>query len=102
MSICNNCVNPKKDKNLCTFNRTTDPVTKKVTEHCDYRIIAKDVTPRANKRMIAIATAHAMKPPENLPQPRNTRQYVRTERKIGRNEHCPCGSGKKFKKCHIS
>jgi len=23
-----------------------------------------------------------------------------TERKIGRNEPCPCGSGKKFKKCH--
>lgn len=25
--------------------------------------------------------------------------YVRPERKIGRNEPCPCGSGKKFKKC---
>ena len=22
-------------------------------------------------------------------------------RKIGRNERCPCGSGKKFKKCHL-
>ncbi|MDA1036183.1 MAG: SEC-C metal-binding domain-containing protein [Chloroflexi bacterium] len=21
-------------------------------------------------------------------------------RKIGRNEQCPCGSGKKYKKCH--
>jgi uncharacterized protein YecA (UPF0149 family) len=21
-------------------------------------------------------------------------------RKIGRNEPCPCGSGKKYKKCH--
>ncbi|MCH8161653.1 MAG: SEC-C domain-containing protein, partial [Chloroflexi bacterium] len=21
-------------------------------------------------------------------------------RKIGRNEKCPCGSGKKYKKCH--
>ncbi|MBT8219458.1 MAG: preprotein translocase subunit SecA [Bacteroidia bacterium] len=25
---------------------------------------------------------------------------VRTERKIGRNEPCPCGSGKKYKQCH--
>lgn len=25
---------------------------------------------------------------------------VRTERKVGRNEPCPCGSGKKFKQCH--
>ncbi|HYV91728.1 MAG TPA: DUF1186 domain-containing protein [Chitinophagales bacterium] len=25
--------------------------------------------------------------------------YVRTERKVGRNEKCPCGSGKKYKNC---
>ncbi|MCF8085976.1 MAG: preprotein translocase subunit SecA [Desulfohalobiaceae bacterium] len=25
--------------------------------------------------------------------------YRRTERKVGRNEPCPCGSGKKYKKC---
>lgn len=43
---------------------------------------------------------------ENTPQDRgNTSQsvprpYVRPERKVGRNELCPCGSGKKFKHCH--
>ncbi|MDH3977047.1 MAG: SEC-C metal-binding domain-containing protein, partial [Gammaproteobacteria bacterium] len=26
--------------------------------------------------------------------------FVRDEPKIGRNDPCPCGSGKKFKKCH--
>ncbi|MEX0943506.1 MAG: SEC-C metal-binding domain-containing protein, partial [Pseudomonadales bacterium] len=26
--------------------------------------------------------------------------FVRRERKVGRNEPCPCGSGKKFKSCH--
>ena len=26
--------------------------------------------------------------------------YVRTAPKIGRTDPCPCGSGKKFKKCH--
>ena len=26
--------------------------------------------------------------------------YIRNERKIGRNEPCPCGSGKKYKHCH--
>lgn len=25
--------------------------------------------------------------------------YVRTSAKIGRNDPCPCGSGKKYKKC---
>jgi preprotein translocase subunit SecA len=29
-----------------------------------------------------------------------TLPFVRGERKIGRNEPCPCGSGRKFKHCH--
>jgi preprotein translocase subunit SecA len=33
--------------------------------------------------------------PERRPEP-----VVRTELKIGRNDPCPCGSGKKFKQCH--
>ncbi|MCW8904383.1 preprotein translocase subunit SecA [Sedimenticola sp.] len=26
--------------------------------------------------------------------------FVRSDRKVGRNEPCPCGSGKKYKQCH--
>jgi preprotein translocase subunit SecA len=26
--------------------------------------------------------------------------YVRPDKKVGRNEPCPCGSGKKYKQCH--
>ena len=33
-------------------------------------------------------------------EPKPARPYVRPERKIGRNEPCPCGSGKKYKQCH--
>jgi preprotein translocase subunit SecA len=25
---------------------------------------------------------------------------VRVEKKVGRNDPCPCGSGKKYKNCH--
>jgi preprotein translocase subunit SecA len=25
---------------------------------------------------------------------------VRVEEKVGRNDPCPCGSGKKYKQCH--
>jgi len=25
---------------------------------------------------------------------------VRSSQKVGRNDPCPCGSGKKFKQCH--
>ena len=36
------------------------------------------------------------------PQPRQPQKLapVRVEKKVGRNEPCPCGSGKKFKNCH--
>jgi SWIM/SEC-C metal-binding protein len=29
----------------------------------------------------------------------NTPEPVKVDKKIGRNEPCPCGSGKKYKKC---
>ncbi len=36
-----------------------------------------------------------------LPKPqREVTTYVREHRKVGRNEPCWCGSGKKFKRCH--
>ena len=25
---------------------------------------------------------------------------IKTDKKVGRNDPCPCGSGKKYKKCH--
>ncbi|MBI1305756.1 MAG: preprotein translocase subunit SecA [Bacteroidetes bacterium] len=34
------------------------------------------------------------------PVERERVQPVRTEKKVGRNDLCPCGSGKKYKKCH--
>jgi preprotein translocase subunit SecA len=40
----------------------------------------------------------AAPPPLPLPEPSGT--FVRGERKVGRNEPCPCGSGKKYKHCH--
>jgi preprotein translocase subunit SecA len=35
-------------------------------------------------------------------QPEVQGTFVRSERKVGRNEPCPCGSGKKYKNCHGS
>ncbi|MEJ6681475.1 MAG: SEC-C metal-binding domain-containing protein, partial [Flavobacteriales bacterium] len=36
----------------------------------------------------------------NAATPRPKAQPIRVEAKVGRNEPCPCGSGKKFKSCH--
>jgi preprotein translocase subunit SecA len=35
-----------------------------------------------------------------LREPVSTQPVVRAEEKVGRNDPCPCGSGKKYKKCH--
>jgi preprotein translocase subunit SecA len=34
------------------------------------------------------------------PEAGHVEPFVRDERKVGRNEPCPCGSGKKYKHCH--
>jgi preprotein translocase subunit SecA len=39
--------------------------------------------------------AQGQPPPQESHTP-----FVRDGRKVGRNEPCPCGSGKKFKQCH--
>lgn len=39
-------------------------------------------------------------PPKSKPKKVNRRQLQKAP-KIGRNEPCPCGSGKKYKKCHL-
>jgi preprotein translocase subunit SecA len=33
-------------------------------------------------------------------RPAAVEPFVRNARKVGRNEPCPCGSGRKFKQCH--
>jgi preprotein translocase subunit SecA len=37
---------------------------------------------------------------ESAPTDEEAAPFVREGRKVGRNEPCPCGSGKKFKQCH--
>jgi preprotein translocase subunit SecA len=37
--------------------------------------------------------------PEVHQQPDRVNTYIRSDEKVGRNDSCPCGSGKKYKKC---
>ena len=46
----------------------------------------------------AQAPARGPMPPQG--PPRQPVAPVRVEKKVGRNDPCPCGSGKKFKQCH--
>ncbi len=48
----------------------------------------------------ASALAAQSRTKEGQPQSPAALPFVRDGRKVGRNELCPCGSGKKFKHCH--
>ncbi|MCK5775498.1 MAG: preprotein translocase subunit SecA [Bacteroidales bacterium] len=55
--------------------------------------------PRANKNLTEsrddlLSQSHSNTQEKKKPQP------VKVEKQVGRNEPCPCGSGKKFKHCH--
>ncbi len=62
-------------------------------------------TQESRPAQVAAAAAGAQEQmPQNglpqAPQERQKPQPVRVEKKIGRNDPCPCGSGKKYKQCH--
>jgi preprotein translocase subunit SecA len=48
----------------------------------------------------ALETPTQGQPQQRRPEETKPDTFVRTERKVGRNEPCPCGSGKKYKQCH--
>jgi len=39
---------------------------------------------------------------QNQSDEKTSTTFKRNEKKIGRNDICPCGSGKKYKSCHGS
>jgi len=68
------------------------------------RFVQQQQQPAKKERLVesreevgAAETANGQQPaqpPKPKPQP------IRVEAKIGRNDPCPCGSGKKYKNCH--
>jgi preprotein translocase subunit SecA len=60
--------------------------------------------PLANQSSNAPGNLAGAAGPGQLGGPQQTAEpatpFVRTDRKVGRNEPCPCGSGKKYKRCH--
>jgi preprotein translocase subunit SecA len=48
----------------------------------------------------AMQQQRAQQQQQQQQQPRVPQAPIRNEVKVGRNEPCPCGSGKKFKACH--
>jgi preprotein translocase subunit SecA len=59
--------------------------------------VAAEAGPAGRQQLGARADAGS---PRSGAQADEQQPYVRGERKVGRNEPCPCGSGKKYKQCH--
>ncbi|HWO77273.1 MAG TPA: preprotein translocase subunit SecA [Bacillus sp. (in: firmicutes)] len=55
---------------------------------------------RENLQRQEVAKGHAVDPGKSDGDSKKKRQPVRKSLDVGRNDPCPCGSGKKFKHCH--
>ncbi|EIM06921.1 preprotein translocase subunit secA [Planococcus antarcticus DSM 14505] len=55
---------------------------------------------RNNLEREEVAKGQAVNPKEDGPAPKKKKAPVRKEMEVGRNDLCPCGSGKKYKNCH--
>ncbi len=53
------------------------------------------------KRLPKMVASHGDSADEGDGEPKPQRPMVRATPKVGRNDPCPCGSGKKYKKCHL-
>ena len=47
-----------------------------------------------------VSSSNAMEGAHSQTQQKARPEPVRVEKRVGRNDPCPCGSGKKFKQCH--
>ncbi|MBF6629469.1 MAG: preprotein translocase subunit SecA [Proteiniphilum sp.] len=55
---------------------------------------------RTQKEDTGSLSARGDKEGSQGPKPQQKLEPIRVEKKVGRNDPCPCGSGKKFKNCH--
>ena len=56
--------------------------------------------PNIDKVELSHNDRSAFQPSQSVQKKSDNKTFVRDQDKIGRNEPCPCGSGKKYKKCH--
>jgi hypothetical protein len=72
-----------------------DPETEMAWWHCFQEDPPRDATPDARAWAAPSRESARIVSPPPPAQPQ-----VRESPKVGRNDPCPCGSGKKYKKCH--
>ena len=55
---------------------------------------------QTNRTEVSSSSSSSQNEQPQQPVQQKVQPVVRTEQKIGRNDACPCGSGKKYKNCH--
>ncbi|MCW3070230.1 MAG: Protein translocase subunit secA [Bacteroidetes bacterium] len=55
---------------------------------------------QTNRTEVSSSSSSSQNEQPQQPVQQKIQPVVRTEQKIGRNDACPCGSGKKYKNCH--
>ena len=72
---------------------------RRAAEQLKYRHAEASALSQAGPAPAGASPERAPPPPAAAAQG-SVQPFVRDGRKVGRNEPCPCGSGKKFKQCH--
>lgn len=80
------------------FNQMVFEISEEVSKHVMRTEISSDQLEREEVAVEQEATTRSYDQPPEKEEPRK-RQPVRVQYKAGRNDPCPCGSGKKYKQC---
>jgi len=72
-----------------------------ITRSNELEVLEKKRREQQEKLRLQHAQLSAMgEAPPMEPDQAQAKPFVREDKKVGRNEPCPCGSGKKYKQCH--
>jgi len=72
-----------------------------ITRSNELEVLEKKRREQQEKLRLQHAELNAMgELPTTEPDQLQGKPFVREDKKVGRNEACPCGSGKKYKQCH--
>ena len=88
----------------CPKDRLRDPQDKKISHFCQsYQMFYQHADQRlqqlADQRLQQLADQWQREQVQNSKRDNVKQSIQNVEIKVGRNDPCPCGSGKKFKKC---
>ncbi|MDR1403656.1 MAG: preprotein translocase subunit SecA [Tannerellaceae bacterium] len=103
-------VDTMNKKTASILMRGQIPVREEAPGQAERRVDVKQATEQKRQDMSRYRTEKSdiaggggnplqQKPPVGPAQPRQ-QVPIRVEKKVGRNDLCPCGSGKKYKNCH--